>query len=212
MSEFCVIFDLDGTLVDSEGLCNQAFLDLLPELNESVASLASRYRGKKLSTIIADIELRIRRALPSEFESRYRERVAELFDRGLQPVAGVQVMLQTITGSRCVASSAPRSKIEKALQLAGLTSYFGDQIFSSYEIGSWKPEPKLFLHAAASMGFEPQHCVVIEDSEVGIQAALSAGMRVLMYTPGYEQNPASTCCSFSRMEDLPRLLSSLSNV
>lgn len=209
MTRFCAIFDLDGTLVDSEGLCNQAFLDLLPELNESVPSLAKRYRGKKLSAIIGDIELRIQRALPAEFELRYRERVAELFDRGLQPIAGVEAMLQATTNPRCVASSAPRSKIEKALQLTGLTAYFDDRIFSSYEVGSWKPEPQLFLHAAASMGFEPQRCVVIEDSEVGVQAALSAGMRVFMYAPDCEQNSPLPCTTFTRMDDLPELLAVL---
>lgn len=47
----CVIFDLDGTLVDSEGLCNQAFLDLLPQLSDTVESLIQRYRGKKLTSI-----------------------------------------------------------------------------------------------------------------------------------------------------------------
>lgn len=59
MTNICVIFDLDGTLVDSEGLCNQAFLDLLPQLNESVESLTLRYRGKKLAPILADLESRL---------------------------------------------------------------------------------------------------------------------------------------------------------
>ena len=211
MTQVCAIFDLDGTLVDSEVLCNQAFLDLLPELNESSLSLARRYRGKKLAAIIADIELRIRRALPDEFESRYRERVAELFDRGLRPITGVEAMLQATTGPRCVASSAPRAKIEKALQVTGLAGYFGDQIFSSYEVGSWKPEPQLFLYAASSMGFSPQRCVVIEDSDVGVQAALSAGMRVFMYAPDCEERLAPSCTTFSSMDDLPELLESLFN-
>jgi HAD superfamily hydrolase (TIGR01509 family) len=210
MSELCLIFDLDGTLVDSEGLCNQAFLDLLPELNESSASLSARYRGRKLAAIMADIELRIRRALPGDFEAQYRARLDELFDSRLQPVAGVHAMLQATTCSRCVASSAPRQKIEKALQLTGLSVYFGNCIFSSYEVGSWKPDPQLFLHAAAEMGFGPSHCVVVEDSEVGVQAALSAGMRVLMYTPECGQRSVP-CPSFSRMEDLPTLLSRLTS-
>ncbi|MDD2725122.1 MAG: HAD hydrolase-like protein, partial [Methylovulum sp.] len=58
MANICIIFDLDGTLVDSEGLCNQAFLDLLPQLNDTVESLIQRYRGKKLASILVDIESR----------------------------------------------------------------------------------------------------------------------------------------------------------
>jgi HAD superfamily hydrolase (TIGR01509 family) len=206
VTEICTIFDLDGTLVDSEELCNQALLDLLPELSDSVASLVVRYRGRKLSAIVADIESRIRRRLPSEFEARYRERVAELFESDLQPIVGVEAMLQVTSSPRCIASSGPRAKIAKALAHTGLATYFGDRIFSSYEVGSWKPEPGLFLHAAASMGFEPWQCVVVEDSEVGVQAALSAGMRVLKYMPEGESSSTGSCLSFSRMEDLPRLL------
>jgi beta-phosphoglucomutase-like phosphatase (HAD superfamily) len=59
MTRLLVIFDLDGTLVDSEALCNQAFLDLLPSLNESVNELVDQFRGKKLSEILNEIERKI---------------------------------------------------------------------------------------------------------------------------------------------------------
>lgn len=58
MNNICVIFDLDGTLVDSETLCNQAFLDLLPEIGVPVAVLVQRYRGLKLAAILADLSAR----------------------------------------------------------------------------------------------------------------------------------------------------------
>ncbi|MDD5125112.1 HAD hydrolase-like protein, partial [Methylovulum sp.] len=77
MANICIIFDLDGTLVDSEGLCNQAFLDLLPQLNDTVESLIQRYRGKKLASILVDIESRLCQSLPDTFEQHYRQRVAE---------------------------------------------------------------------------------------------------------------------------------------
>jgi beta-phosphoglucomutase-like phosphatase (HAD superfamily) len=81
MTGICVIFDLDGTLVDSEGLCNQAFLDLLPQLNDSVDSLTRRYRGQKFAKILADLEGRLCGSLPHSFEQHYRQRIAELFSR-----------------------------------------------------------------------------------------------------------------------------------
>lgn len=52
----CIIFDLDGTLVDSEPLCNKAFKDLLPTLSLSVVELMARFRGKRLSHIFGEIE------------------------------------------------------------------------------------------------------------------------------------------------------------
>ncbi|MGY6274749.1 HAD hydrolase-like protein [Methylomonas sp. MgM2] len=88
MTDICIIFDLDGTLVDSEGLCNQAFLDLLPQLDDTLPSLVQRYRGLKLAPILADIEQRLGLKLPSGFEPVYRQRVAELFATDLKPMPG----------------------------------------------------------------------------------------------------------------------------
>ena len=183
MTDICVIFDLDGTLVDSEALCNQAFIDLLPDLNDPVESLIQRYRGKKLSTILADIERHIGKSLSNTFEADYRKRVAELFAHNLKPMPGVIEMLDRLDHSKCIASSGPPEKIEQALKVSGLAPYFGRRIFSSYDIGCWKPDPGLFLHAAREMGFEPGQCAVVEDSEVGIQAAIAAEMNAFHYMP-----------------------------
>ncbi len=208
MSRICVIFDLDGTLVDSEGLCNQAFLDLLPQLNETVASLTQRYRGKKLAQILADLERRLCRKLPDAFEKQYRQRVAELFSHELKPMPGVFEMLDIMNFPKCIASSGPPLKIRQALQVSGLAPYFGNNLFSSYEVGSWKPEPGLFQYAAKAMGFVPSQCVVIEDSEVGIEAAAAAGMRAFQYVRNGETSSwrAGDAVLFDDMLQLPQLL------
>ena len=208
MPQLCIIFDLDGTLVDSEKLCNQAFVDLLPELTESVESLTEFNRGKKLATILTDIEVRLGHVLPADFEAIYRERVADLFKHHLEPTPGTPEMLEALSHPRCVASSGPSGKIAHALRLSGLAEYFGNNTFSSYEVGSWKPEPGLFLHAAKSMGFHPVQCVVVEDSEVGLVAAQAAGMRALHYAPAH---PAPHPSSFRHMRELPALIESIAN-
>src|ERR1041385_7575494 len=154
MARLCVLFDLDGTLVDSEPLCSQAFLDLLPDLADSSSTLVERYRGWRLAAILSDLEDRLGQ-LPSEFEKQYRQRVSELISEGLRPMPGVREMLETTNYPRCIVSSGPLEKIRHLLETAGLANYFGDRIFSSYEINSWKPDPGLFLHAAESMGFLP---------------------------------------------------------
>ncbi|MCK9604878.1 MAG: HAD-IA family hydrolase [Methylomonas sp.] len=207
MRDICIIFDLDGTLVDSESLCNQAFLDLLPQLDDRLVTLVQRYRGHKLATILADLEQRLGFKLPGGFERDYRQRVAELFSKHLQPMPGVPEMLEILQGAKCVASSGPTAKIQLALQVSGLDAYFNGCIFSSYEVGSWKPEPGLFRFAARSMGFRPAQCAVVEDSEVGVQAALAAGMAAFHYQAG--DTPVcrkGNSRVFEHMSQLPPLL------
>lgn len=91
--------------------------------------------------------------------------------------------IQQLDFEKCVASSGPINKIEKALSITGLLNYFNGNLFSSYEIGSWKPDSGIFLHAAKVMGFKPDECVVVEDSPVGIEAAKAAGMHAVLYDP-----------------------------
>jgi beta-phosphoglucomutase-like phosphatase (HAD superfamily) len=60
---------------------------------------------------------------------------------------------------------------------------FEGRIFSAYEVGVWKPDPGLYLHAAAAMRASPEACVVVEDSVPGVEAGVAAGMRVLGFDP-----------------------------
>lgn len=209
MPSLLIIFDLDGTLVDSERLCNQALIDLLPSLKNTVDELVHRYRGKKLAEILSDLERRIPARLPDGFEQIYRQRVSTLFTTDLKAFDGVPEMLNNLSHSSCIASSGPPEKIIQALSLTGLSEYFGDRFFSSYIVGSWKPEPGLFLHAANTMGFSPQQCVVIEDSEIGLEAADAAGMRALHFVP--DMRLQKTNNTFSKMSALPSILQQIAS-
>jgi HAD superfamily hydrolase (TIGR01509 family) len=205
-NDICVIFDLDGTLVDSETLCNQAFLDLLPELADPVEALVARYRGRKLAAVFADIEKRLGRALPAAFEKTYRSRVSELFAAELEPMPGVEEMLESFDHPKCIASSGPPAKIRQALEVSGLERFFGDRFFSSYDVGIWKPDPGLFLHAAQAMNRKPDRCIVVEDSEVGIQAALAAEMAAIHYLPQNDLSGIEGVTEIHDMRQLPEFI------
>ncbi|WP_052154942.1 HAD-IA family hydrolase [Aliiglaciecola lipolytica] len=146
--------------------------------------------------------------LATDFEQQYRARVAELFTTQLQAFPGVATMLAELPFTFCIASNGPIPKIRHALSVTGLSHFFADRLYSSFSVGAWKPDPALFLHAAQEMGFLPQHCVVIEDSLVGIQAAQAANMQSLRFLPNQPLNQQDKC--FNHMSQLPALLNQLS--
>ncbi len=181
----CIIFDSDGTLVDSELLNCQA---LSAELGESGIDIGARelldsYRGWQLSAELEELQQRHGVALDIAFVDRFRDRALALFTKQLQPIAGVAQALRQLSQPLCVASNGPAEKLRLALVVTALDQYFGDNVFSAYDVGIFKPDPGLFLYAANAMGYAPADCIVVEDSEVGIQAAHAAGMRSVFYNP-----------------------------
>lgn len=205
----CVIFDLDGTLVDSEPLCSQAFLDLLPDLDDTVHSLMHRYTGMQMAPVFADIARRLGRPLPDEFGKAYRDHLTTLYEAHLLPMPGVADMLENLSCSKCVASNGPPQKMAQGLRLTGLSRYFGGNVFSAYDVGHWKPDPHLFLHAASRMSVAAEHCVVVEDSEAGLAAAQAAGMCAIHFNPGGAPASAKACAQVAHHQDLDALLKGL---
>jgi len=183
-----VIFDCDGTLVDSEGLWHEVLVEAVAEqgLTLSVAEAIEAFRGGKMADCLADLEARLGRSLPADFEPALRARVAEVFRARLRPFDGAIELVRSLASSSlsiCVASSGPPEKIETSLSLTGLRPFFEGRVFSSYDVGVWKPDPGLFLHAARAMGVPAEDCVVVEDSLLGIRAGLAAGMTVFAFQP-----------------------------
>lgn len=193
MKPAAVIFDCDGTLVDSETLSAEVFSELLGGLGHAAdpVEILQSFRGRQLAKCLLDLEAR-HGALPADFAERFRARTAEVYRDRLQEIAGAAALLGAIAQPVCVASNAPRAKIELCLDAAGLARFFTGRIFSAYEVGAWKPEPGLFLHAATAMGAAPQRCLVVEDSAPGVAAGLAAGMRVvaLLHEPAPAWLPA----------------------
>ena len=182
----CVIFDNDGTLVDSEPLGHRCMEKQLAKycIHETEERMAKDFRGWKLNNILVQLAKEHKNFdLPDNFIPEYRAELDIMFEAELKAMPGVAEALEKIKLPICVASSGPIAKIETALRVTGLKKHFGDRLFSAYEINAWKPDPKLFLVAAKEMGFKPEECLVIEDSEVGVQAALAAGIQVIHYNP-----------------------------
>lgn len=202
----CILFDLDGTLVDSEKLNFQAYAALIPEITESQASLIERYEGMQFAAVVRDIEQRYSLTMPDDFETLFRDHVRGLFEDGLRPIAGIPELLPALSQPICVASNAPPKKLAHALQVTDLAQHFGDNVFSAYDINAWKPKPDLFLHAAEKMGFAPEQCAVIEDSPTGVEAAIAAGMQVFHYTPRQRRENKPGYVNIVDMAELSEIL------
>ncbi|MFD7258023.1 HAD family hydrolase [Streptomyces sp. NPDC059874] len=183
-----VIFDNDGVLVDSEPLANGILAEYLTELGHPTSYEESLrdYMGAAVHRVHDLVMERTGGRLPDDFEEQLNARTFAALEREARAVPGVEEVLGALTASGvgyCLASSGSHEKIRVGHRAAGLDGWFEEEwIFSSEDVGRGKPAPDLFLHAARSMGVEPGRCVVVEDSPLGIEAAVAAGMDVFAFT------------------------------
>lgn len=185
-----VIFDCDGVLVQSEEITLSVLISMLNALVQGdplldVTCFIERFRGRKIAECLREAEQILNVSLDAEFEQHFRERALQALTLSVKASDGVLEVLQTLEVPYCVASSAPRSKIEHCLRLAGLFSYFEGRIFSCYELGSWKPDPLVFLTACRTYRIDVSDALVVEDSVTGIQAAVAANIKVLGFGPAH---------------------------
>jgi HAD superfamily hydrolase (TIGR01509 family) len=189
-----IIFDCDGVLVDTEPLTNRVLAQCVSDVGWEVDTAFSiaNFKGRNLDDILIDVEEKVGKKLP-DLMDEYRKRMyQEINTHGVPPINGIHEVLDELDAGgndsphRCMATNAPLKKATLTLTGANLFNRFAHRerenqttMFSAYEVGKWKPDPGLFLHAAESMGHAPRHCIVIEDSVAGVIAAVSAGMRVI---------------------------------
>ncbi|MEV1064262.1 HAD family hydrolase [Streptomyces sp. NPDC050263] len=208
-----VIFDNDGVLVDSEPISNRLLAGYLTELGHptSYEDSIRDYMGSAMHRIHDLVQERTGERLPAEFDDTFHRRVFAAFERELEPVPGAVDVLAKLAADGvpyCVASSGSHERIRVGHWKTGLDRWFDEsRIFSSQDVGKGKPAPDLFLHAAERMGVAPERCVVVEDSPLGVRAAVAAGMDVYGFTA---MTPAAKLAGatqlFSGMGELADLL------
>jgi HAD superfamily hydrolase (TIGR01509 family) len=211
-----VIFDCDGVLVDSEPLSNTVFARALKRegLDWSVEETMRRLMGRSMKACVEIIEGLLARQLSEGFMHKLQAETLQAFrDAPLQPVPGINEAIDALEAAgaqTCIASSGGFDKMEVSLGVTGLLARFEGRIFSATQVSRPKPYPDLFLHAAIAMNEQPFDCVVVEDSVPGVQAAKSAGMRVLGYigAPHSDRDAMAGAGAllFSDMKQLPELV------
>ena len=185
----CVIFDCDGTLIDSERLCIQAQVELLEAVGVLVEYdwLKTNYQGAKihliLDELIDDKSLLAGEGM-NQLIAQYRVRCSQLFEEFLTPINGVKEVLDTLLQKEiaiCIASNAPHEKMNITLPLTGLHHYFDGRIFSAFDINVWKPDPQLIHYIMDKMNVSADECLFIDDSLVGVEAGVQAGVTTLYF-------------------------------
>jgi len=177
-----VIFDLDGVLIDSEAVWNDARRGLVEEsggrwrsdAQEAMMGMSSlewsRYMSEELGVPMTPEQ--ISAAVAGRLERLYREHLP------LLPGARRAVTSLAPRWPLAVASSANRPVLELVLELAGLGDCFAATV-SSEEVPHGKPAPDVYLEAARRLSREPAGCAAVEDSASGLRSAAAAGMSVI---------------------------------
>ncbi len=207
-----VIFDCDGVLVDSEPVANVVFAEMLNELGLKV-TIEDMYRdfmGHSVPNCIQIIEDRLGGPLPPDFMGKLNRRIRAALNLGLRPIDGIAGALDRISVPYCVASSGDHEKMRLTLGLTGLLERFDGRLFSVTEVARGKPHPDVFLYAAERMGASPARTAVVEDTQIGVQAGVAAGMTVFGYAGLSDPEKLSDAGAivFNSMKLLPELLRS----
>ena len=183
-----VLWDLDGTILDSREAHWQAWRAFSRDQGRPMSheffdetfgfwneAILRRHFGPQLTA--EDVA-----RLSDGKESLYREL---LLAGGAEPLPGVRAWLAGFRAAgwrQALGSMAPRANIEVTLAALGIGEFF-DAVVSSQDVRRGKPDPEVFLTAAARLAARPEQCIVIEDSPQGVQAAHAAGMKCIAVGP-----------------------------
>ena len=197
MSSSLIIFDCDGTLVDSELLYNTITSELLTEMGFDAYTperCIELFAGQSWSTIKSILEEAHGDIIPPDIIERYIRTANGRMDDVEAPDDAHHVV-RTIKDNHsvCVASNGERNNVIKSLTVTGLIEFFPDEhIFTKILVERPKPAPDLFLHTAEQLGFDIDQCLVIEDSTAGVHAAKAANMQVIGFTGASHDKAAQT--------------------
>lgn len=213
-----ILFDCDGVLVDSERITNGVLRDMLEEIGWSMSLQESmqRFVGKTVREERAVIEAHTGKPFSDDWLQAFYQRRNQALMVGLQIIPGaleaVQAAYDHTQGRIACASGADRFKVEMQLHQVGLAEFFAGRVFSGHEMPRSKPAPDVYLAAARHLNAPGEHCLVIEDTSVGITAGVAAGATVWAYCPQPEAGAAllqaGAARLFSHMADVPALLMS----
>ena len=214
-----IIFDLDGTIADSEPIIAKTSLDTCLSFG---ADQLTNFDAKSMQTVLRGKNFNFQKQWvqdtfgiePEAYLERYGELYVTNLTRDLKPVDGAIELLEILSAINglqlCVATNGFRKWTGFKLDSAGLTKFFGDRVFTSDDVKNPKPAPDIFLHACASLNFELSEAFIVEDSVTGVTAAIASTIPFVGFTGTSDAENAAELRSLGRTVDslnqLPELL------
>jgi len=181
-----IIFDMDGTITDTEPLWHQATYAVITNRGHSLTLEEKEHLKHQLTGLGLPRSCQIIKEFintPDSIEIIMKEKAAiasTLYETGICFIDGFPEFIQRVMSlslKRAVATNATIDTLEQTDKSLNLSQYFGTHLYSFNHVNNiGKPNPTLFLYAAQKLGVHPRECIVIEDSSHGIVAAQAAGM------------------------------------
>ncbi len=181
-----VIWDVDGTLVDTAELHFRAWVDLCHDLGRdfSRADFTATFGRRNPEIIRYLFGDRFDDAAIDDLGYRKEALYKAAARQGVSLLAGAGELLAGLHAAgfrQAIGSSAPRGNVDLILEMTGSARFF-DAISSAEDTQRGKPDPQVFLVAAEKLCVPPTRCVVMEDAVAGVQAAKAGGMKCVGVT------------------------------
>lgn len=180
-----VIFDLDGTLIDTEQIYKQIWPKALKQMGIDM-KMEHYYAMRSLGRPFAPLKMKEWYGEDFDYDEARRIRKGYFEEyiakHGIQKKTGAIELLEYLHNKGIVTAIATATDIERAtqyLEMTGLNGYF-DKVISATMVKEGKPSPDVYLYACKQLGLEPKECVAVEDAPNGIRSAYKAGCNVIM--------------------------------
>lgn len=180
-----VIFDLDGTIIDTEKIYRKAWPQAMKELGYEFSDeryLHMRSMGRPFSK--AQFQEWYGEDFDYEGARDVRGRLFEEYiaENGIQPKAGAVELLTYLREKgifTAIATATDMDRASRFIEMVGLTGYF-DRVVSATMVDEGKPSPKVYEYVVSELGYDKDECLAVEDAPNGIKSAYSAGLKVIM--------------------------------
>lgn len=211
-----VIFDCDGVLVDGEQLSTAQMAAEARKYGWDLSDEEAHkiFTGGELAKIGQQIAQKTGKKLPEDWDMMMQQRIVTMMKTDAETVDGAENMLNSVIDLGLpirVGSNSSGAEMEAKFASTGLDEVLEDhRIHSGRDLEMPKPRPDIYLHAAKQEGVPPTNCIVLEDSDAGVEAARRAGMACVLLRP--LDKPAPEWPGLLRIDHLSQFPEILSEV